>query len=136
MFRRAADVRRMRKARKIIRIRIEAKARRKADTPCGPTRENKVLAMAAPSWIETMATIVRTTGTRGDDEAKSRRVKSHPNRRTPISLWFCAAGNGRVVGVGFSAIGHGQFARLAAMDRAAVVHKPAHALSDWSQILS
>jgi hypothetical protein len=40
-------------------------------------RENKVLAIAAPSWIETMATIVRITGTRGDEEARSRRVKSH-----------------------------------------------------------
>src|SRR6476646_1584328 len=125
MFRRAAGVRRMRQGRKITSIRIEANARRKAVTPCGPMRENKVFAIAAPSWIETMATIVRITGTRGDEEAKSRRVKSHPNGRPPTSLWFCAAGNGRVVGVGFSAIGHGQFARLAAMDHAAVVHQPA-----------
>src|ERR1700704_3276970 len=112
MFRRAAGVRRMRQGRNITSIRIEANARRKADTPCGPTRENKVLAIAAPSWIETMATIVRTTGTSGDDEAKSRRVKSHPNGRTPTSLRFCAAGNGRVVSIGFPAIGHGKFAGL------------------------
>ena len=66
MFRRVAGVRRMRQGRKIASIRIEANARRKALTPCGPMRENKVLAIAAPSWIEMMATITSATGTSGD----------------------------------------------------------------------
>src|SRR6266550_9426334 len=105
MFRRAAGVTRMRQGRKITSISIEANARRMAVTPCGPTRENKVLAIAAPSWIETMATIVRMTGTRGDREAKSGRVKSQPdNGRQFYPLWFCAAGNGCLIGVGFAAI--------------------------------
>src|SRR5882672_1838685 len=135
MFRRASGVRRMRQGRKITSIRIEANARRKALAPCGPTRENKVLAIAAPSWIETMATITRTTGTRGDEEAKFRRVKSDPDRQLHAS-WFCAARNGRVVGVGFPAIRHGQFAGLAAMDRAAVEHQPAYSPFERSETLA
>src|SRR5258705_12412355 len=80
----AARVSRIRQGRRTASIRIEENANRSAVVPCGPMRGNKVLAIAAPSWIEMMATITRATGTRGDREAKSGRVKSQPDRGLPI----------------------------------------------------
>src|SRR5438045_8192179 len=83
MNRHAARVGCMRQGGKTTTIRIEANANRRAVVPCGPRRGNTPLAIAAPSWIDIMATITRTTGTRGDREAKYGRVKSQPDGVPP-----------------------------------------------------